>query len=241
MAQKIYIKDENIGLGVFSLPILTFNERMESLRQTNPDLKTEQERAAVVYFGMLAEQPKPSRTDNVIKLVYFDNIDFSKWLDLENELRYSALGWYRANVHEFTDDAQAAYLTHVNKLQEWIIKNGLWDGIQKTLNEQSRQRQKEAANAGYGAQVAAARKAAELAEMNAATTEEAREYAAEKVGEAEKELQYNLKHEAEIKEELLNIEQGLPADFGKDEKPGISWPLVIAGGAVLLLLLRGRK
>lgn len=239
MAQKIYITDENIGLGVFSLPILTFNERMDSLKQTNPQLN-DNERAAVVYFGMLAEQPKPTRTDNVSQLTYFDKVDKSEWLTNETAARYSALG-VAFVAPELVDDAQAAYLTHVNKLQQWISFNGLWDGIQKTLNEQSRQRQKEAANAGYGAQVAAARKAAELAEMNAATTEEAREYAAEKVGEAEKELQYNLKREAEIKEELSNIEQGLPADFGKDEKPGISWPLVIAGGAVLLLLLRGRK
>lgn len=242
MAKKIYIDNSMLGLGCMSLPILEFSERNEILKANSPQLD-EQERAAVVYFAMLAEQPAPTGEKNALYIDYtktpwknnFPTKD--DWLKIETEIRYGVLAPSFLKSMATEADAQTAYYKNLANLQNWLAYNGLTTGIQKTLNEESRKRQKEMAQ--LQASEAAAAYASYMKKLNEATTEEARREAAENAGKAEAELNANLQREAELKQELAELEAGILPGAGG----GISWPWVLGIGAAAFLILRkgGRK
>lgn len=241
MANEFAIFQKDLGLGIFSYPIYEFNERYEKLKATNPQLN-EQERAAVAYFGMIAQQPKPTRTDNVGELGYFDLYPLDNWLDIERQIQKDPGGLGLSKLQSLgrprlTTDAQQAYLNHIFRLQAWINFNGLWDGIQKTLNEESRKRQKDLANAQASQQAAAY--ALAMSRITDDMSEQARIDAAKKTADAQFRLEQASAAEEKIKAEISNLEKGLPADFGQNKT---GWILAaVLGGVALLLLARGRK
>ena len=233
MAKKVYIDD--IGLGVFSFPVLAFNERMETAKETTPQLD-EQARAARVYFGMLAEQPKPTRETDVYFIDWENSspyksgelVPIDSWLKQENAAKYSALG--RILVPFVQADAQTAYFSALKNLQTWLAYYGLTDGIQKTLMEASRKRQKDLA--ALAESNAAAARALAYSQQTADMTEEARINAAENEARAKKTLEENLTKEAEIKQELENIKAG----YLVEQTGGISWPWLLLGAGVFFAL-----
>ena len=107
MAKKVYIDD--VGLGIFSFPVLAFNERMQTAKETTPQMN-EQERAARVYFGMLAEQPKPTRETDVYFIDWEKSspyksgelVPIEKWLQFENGAKYSVLVIFLSRLYRQT-------------------------------------------------------------------------------------------------------------------------------------------
>lgn len=248
MAKKIYISDENIGLGAFSFPVLTFNERMDDLKRRNPQLD-DNERAAVVYFGMLADTPQPTKTGNVYYLEpengpykqIEENKNKENWFDIEENLKYHAVGHIMTSAFKEID-AATGYFNNVKRLQDWISYNGLWGGIQTTLNEQSRKLQ--GLRAGILASQAAAAKALALSQITDEMTDEARVEAAQAQAKAQKEYDEAIERENVLNKQLDNISKGLPADFRTEaEKTKNYIPYIIAGGALLYWLgtRRGKK
>ena len=249
MAQKVYLKDSDIGLGAFSLPVLEFNERMADLKTRNPQLD-EKERAAVVYFGMLAETPQPTTENKVYYLEpqngpykqIKENNNPENWLDIENKIRYSAASPIMQSAFK-ESDPQTGYFNNVLRLQYWISYNGLWEGIQKTLNEQSRKLQ--GLRAGIEESKAAAAKALALSKITDEMTDEARVKAAEAHSEAQKQYNEAVERENTLNKQLDNISKGLPADYSSDNVAAGGFPVLplVAGGLFLFWLgtRRGKK
>lgn len=232
MAKKIYRSDDTIGMGVFSLPVLTFVERFERLKTTNPQLD-EQGRAAVAYFGMLAEQPEPSRMGNGVYIDETFNSDIGSWPKIEHEFRYTPFG---AGYLKFIeDDVVTAYYKQVKRLQDYISYNALNDGIEKTLMEQKRKLA--GLRAGIAESKAQAARALALSQITDEMTDEARFEAAEAQAKAQKNYDEAIARETELEKQLDNISRGLPADFGSTKTAG-EFPilLIIAGGALLYWL-----
>lgn len=240
MATKVYIED--LGLGVFSFPVLAFNERMQTAKETSPQMD-EQARAARVYFGMLAEQPKPTRETDVY-FIDWENTSVYKsgeltpvdeWLKKENTAKYTAMG--RLLVPIVQADAQTAYFSALKNLQTWLSYNGLTEGIQKTLMEASRKRQADLA--AIAASNAAAARALALSQQTADMTEEARVKAAEAEARAKKTLDENLTKESEIKKELENIKAG----YLVEQTGGSVWPWLLLGAGAFFALgkRKGKK
>ena len=233
MAKKIYRPNDNYGLGVFSYPILEFNERMETAKQTTPQMAGDlQALAARVYFGMLAEQPKPTREDDV----YFTDwensgVDKKDWLKYEDATKYSVFDWLRK--YRVKTDAQTAYFSALKNLQSWLAYYGLTEGIQKTLMEASRKRQADLA--AIAASNAAAARALALSQQTADMTEEARREAAENEARARKTLDENLTKESEIKQDLENIKNG----YLVEKTGGSVWPWMLLGAGAFYAL--GKK
>ena len=114
-----------------------------------------------------------------------------------------------------------------------------WNGIQKTLNEQSRKSQAE--KAALDASKAAAAYAAAMARMNADTSEEARIEAAKAEAKAEELSIKAQEAEIELEKKLDNISKGLPEDFGEVKKTSpIIW-LAFGAAAAYFLFGRGGK
>lgn len=233
MAKKVYIDD--IGLGIFSFPVLEFNERMETAKETTPQMD-EQARAARVYFGMLAEQPKPTRETDVYFIdwentsPYKDGelVPVDSWLKKENSAKYSAFG--RLLVPIVQADAQTAYFSALKNLQTWLAYYGLMDGIKKTLAEESRKKQAELVS------IQESKKAAAIAlaysRMNEDLSEEARREASENEARAQKTFEENLTKEAQIKQDLENIKAG----YLVESTGGSVWPWFLLGAGVFYAL-----
>lgn len=235
MAKKVYIDD--IGLGVFSFPVLAFNERMETAKETTPQMAGDlQALAARVYFGMLAEQPKPTRETDVYFIDWENTSPYTSgelvpvdsWLEKENAAKYSSAG--RVLVPFVQADAQTAYFSALKNLQTWLAYYGLTEGIQKTLMEASRKRQKDLA--AIAESNAAAARALAYSQQTADMTEEARINAAENEARAKKTLEENLTKESELKQELENIKAG----YLVEKNGGISWPWLLLGAGVFYAL-----
>lgn len=235
MAKKVYIDD--LGLGVFSFPILAFNERMETAKETTPQMVGEpQTLAARVYFGMLAEQPKPTRETDVY-FIDWENTSvyksgeltpIDKWLKEENAAKYTAFGRFWVPIVQA--DAQTAYFSALKNLQSWLAYYGLTEGIKKTLAEESRKKQAELA--AIQESKAAAARALAYSRMNEDLSEEARYKAAENEGRAQRELDENLRKEAEIKQELENIKAG----YLVQQTGGSVWPWLLLGAGAFYAL-----
>ena len=242
MAKKVYIDD--LGLGVFSFPVLAFNERMETAKETTPQMAGDlQALAARVYFGMLAEQPKPTRETDVY-FIDWENTSvyksgeltpIDKWLKEENAAKYTAVGRWLVPIVQA--DAQTAYFSALKNLQSWLAYYGLTEGIQKTLMEASRKRQADLA--AIAASNAAAARALALSKQTADMTEEARVKAAENEARARKTLDENLTKEAEIKQDLENIKAG----YLVEQTGGSVWPWLLLGAGAFFALgkRKGKK
>lgn len=237
MAKKIYRPNDNYGLGVFSYPILEFNERMETAKQTTPQLAGDlQALAARVYFGMLAEQPKPTREDDVYYTDWENSgVDKKDWLKYEDATKYSVFDWLQ--TYRVKTDAQTAYFSALKNLQSWIAYNGLAEGIQKTLMEASRKRQADLA--AIAASNASAARALAFSQQTADMTEEARIKAAENEARAQRVLDENLTKEAEIKQDLENIKAG----YLVEKTGGSVWPWLLLGAGAFFALgkRKGKK
>lgn len=230
MAKKtIYRPNDLFGIGIFAYPILEFNERMETAKQTTPQLTGDlQALAARVYFGMLAEQPKPTREDECYYLDW-ENFghDKEEWLKGEEYIKYHAIPIFYPLTKT---DAQTAYFSALKNLQSWLAYYGLTEGIQKTLMEASRKRQADLA--AIAASNAAAARALAFSQVTADMTEEARVKAAEAEGRAKKTLEQNLEKEAEIKQELENIKAG----YLVEQTGGSVWPWLLLGAGAFYAL-----
>lgn len=233
MAKDIMLNDT--GLGIFSLPVLAFNERMETAKSTTPQM-TEPELAARVYFGMLAEQPKPTREGGAYYVDWENSgIPVSKWLYGETHLKYTE---NTGDLVQFVTlykllrvaDSQTAYFSALKNLQSWLAYYGLAEGIQKTLMEASRKRQADLA--AIAASNAAAARALAFSQQTADMTEEARREAAENEARARKTLDDNLTEEAKIKQDLENIKNG----YLVEKTGGSVWPWLLLGSAAFYAL-----
>lgn len=243
MAKTIYMSDP-FRIGIFSFPILEFNERMETAKKTTPQMANDlQALAARVYFGMLAEQPKPTREDEA---AYIDwergGIDKKEWLGYEEEIKYgnpfknpfsATLINPIISPYVTKTDAQTAYFSALKNLQSWLAYYGLTEGIQKTLMEASRKRQADLA--AIAASNAAAARALAFSQQTADMTEEARREAAENEARARKTLDENLTKESEIKQDLENIKNG----YLVEKTGGSVWPWLLLGAGAFYAL--GKK
>lgn len=228
MAKKrIYRPNDLFGIGIFAYPILEFNERMETAKETTPQMD-EQARAARVYFGMLSEQPKPTREDECVYLDYENyNRDIKDWLRYEEYFKYTRMP---VAMPLKNADAQTAYFSALKNLQTWLSYYGLMDGIKKTLAEESRKKQAELAS--IQASKAAAAQALAYGRMNEDLSEEARREAAENETRAQKTLDENLTKEAELKHELENIKAG----YLVEKTGGSVWPWILLGAGAFFAL-----
>lgn len=235
MAKKIYTTNEKIGLGFFSLPILEFNERFEEITKNNPQL-TPVEAAAVVYFGMCADTPIPTKQTDVYAVVWADTgIPVEQWLESEYNQRYYAV-YSGIRPPLVKVDAQTGYLNNVKVLQTWLSYNGLYEGIEKTLTEESRKLQAQAAAAAASAQSAAY--ALAMSRITDDMTEQARVEAAQRQADAQKQYNAAIEQENRTREQLDRISKGLPP-----ESPGVSVGAVVAIGAAVAVgaYLIGRR
>lgn len=234
--KKIYRPNDLYGIGIFAYPILEFNERLETAKQTTPQMAGDlQALAARVYFGMLAEQPKPTREDDVYYLDWENSgRDKKDWLADEAQIKYHAFPWPFPLVKA---DAQTAYFAALKNLQSWLAYFGLTEGIQKTLMEASRKRQADLA--AIAVSNAAAARALALSKQTADMTEEARVKAAENEARARKTLNENMTKEAEIKQDLENIKAG----YLVHQTGGSVWPWLLLGTGAFFALgkSKGKK
>ena len=215
MAKKVYRDEALFGLGALSYPTLTFQERSDIIKESQPGM-TDQERAAVVYFGMLAEVPTPTSSGNYNSILYEqveeNEPDFKKWPAYEINMKYSAVGMLPTTQRSL----QESYAVNLYHLQQYLVKHGLWNGIEKTLSEESRRRQ--ADRAALDAQAAAAAKALAYGRM---TQDEAT--AVKKRVEQQ---------QAEIDRQLQELKAGiLPQEPGQTSTAGGSSILPIAAAA----------
>lgn len=227
-----YVRLDDLGIGIFSIPIKNFNERMGIAKVTTPQMD-EQARAARVYFGMLSEQPKPTREDDV-RFIDWENsvIPKEEWLEREvNALKPGLLPpSYYVPISD-NIDAQTAYFSALKNLQSWLSYYGLMEGIKKTLAEESRKKQAELA--AIQASNAAAAQALAYSRMNEDMSEAARFEAAENEARAQQTLDENLIKEIEIKQELENIKAGYLVE---QPEGGKVWPWVLLCAAAFYSL-----
>ena len=131
--------DSVYNLSAFSYPVLTFTERDLRLKESNPYM-TDQERAAVVYFSMLADVPAPTVVGDYLAVDWeklegkSDNISF--WIWYEGNKKYGS-----GRLPEKSANLQTAYVESIWHLQRYLAAMNLWDGIAATLAEESRRRQ----------------------------------------------------------------------------------------------------
>lgn len=250
--------ENEIGLGAFSLPVLSFNDRVNLLKKTNPELSPDKA-AAVAYFGMLAERPAPSgdyeafyiNPENSTYINLEDGENFSNWLTIEEYVRSlpkraesMILGGplkYATKYAGLTKtDANTAYYKNLKRLQDWIAANGLYGGIKKTLSEQSRKLQ--GIQAGILASKQAAARALALSQITDEMTEDARIEAAENIAKNQKKYDEAIEQEAELNKKLDNIKNGLPADYQSGEMAAGGVPVLpLLAGGLLLFWLGTRK
>ena len=221
MAKKVYHGEDLFKLGALTYPLLSFKERDEILKKSQPGM-TEQERAAVVYFGILAETPTPTASGTYNSLVYEtveeQEPDFTKWPEYEEEMKYSAFPVIPVTERSL----QESYAINLYHLQNWLIRNGLYSGIEKTLSEESRQRQ--SVKASLDAQAAAAAKALAYGRI----TQDEADKVNERVKKQQEEIERQLK---QLKAGLLPDEDG--GGYGTSSGISSAVPLAIAAAAAL--------
>lgn len=239
-------------LGELVAPVWCFEYENNLLKKSNPELD-DQERAATIYFSILARNPIVTSDGPVPWYDWETALDATKqtpeWMLGVERLAaipqftigqgVKAKELYRLNERYLPIPANEAYFKAVAKLQKYIAKRGLWNGIQKTLNEQSRKCQAE--KAALDASKAAAAYAAAMARMNADTSEEARIEAAKAEAKAEELSIKAQEAEIELEKKLDNISKGLPEDFGEAKKTSPVILLAIGAAALWFIFGRGRK
>lgn len=249
-------------LGGLYLPCVEFELRKNILLANTPQL-SEEEAAAITYFAMLAETPQPTSKDIILvpnwseaqtplqmistETSIFDsdgNLTVSEAVkEYERAGITTAYNWRTAAATGDNETYQFnarfvpksdIYLNQVKKLQKYLIKRGLWDGVQKTLSEESRSLQALLA-AAQAQEQAAAYKAAMARQIAEEGTDRARAEAAKQIAEAEKAYKDAEAYENEIKNKLNRIENGLTPE---DEKGGFGLSTLLGLGAAALFFLR---
>lgn len=233
------------ALGELIAPCWLFEFENNKLKKSNPELD-DQARAATTYFSIIARNPVITSTDIVPWNDWTGVDNINEMLSMEAMaaerppeggsivsfmLRESAeklTGWDRIPANE-------AYFKAIDKLQTYIARRGLWDGIQKTLNEQARKSQAE--KAALDAKKAAAAYAAAMARINADTSEEARIDAAKAEAKANEIIDKAQEEEIKLQQKLENISNGLPEDFGEVKTSPV---ILLAIGAAALWFIFGR-
>lgn len=239
-------------LGELVAPVWLFEYENNLLKNSNPELD-DQARAATIYFSILARNPVVTSTEAAPWYDWETLLDATKqtpeWmLGVESLAAIPAVTigngvtareLYKLNTNYLPIPANQAYFKAIAKLQKYIAKRGLWNGIQKTLNEQSRKSQAE--KAALDAKAQAAAYAAAMARMNADVSEEARIEAAEAEASANELLQQAQEAEIKLQNKLENISNGLPEDFGEQKKTSpVIW-LAVGAVAAYFFLGRGGK
>lgn len=249
-------------LGGLYLPCVEFELRKNILLANTPQL-SEEEAAAITYFAMLAETPQPTSNEIILvpnwseaqtplqmistETSIFDsdgNLTVSEAVkEYERAGITTAYNWRTAAATGDNETYQFnarfvpksdVYLNQVKKLQKYLIKRGLWDGVQKTLSEESRSLQALLA-AAQAQEQAAAYKAAMARQIAEEGTDRARAEAAKQLAEAEKAYKDSEAYENEIKNKLNRIENGLTPE---DEKGGFGLSTLLGLGAAALFFLR---
>lgn len=258
-------QEPNYELGPWSYPISTFLARFFQLKHNSPQY-TDEEAAAVTYFGMVAEQPEPTATytdisidwtavdtiayqiqayDPIVKevgpnglLIYFENQLLTKKCIKKDGHSYIGIKkndegkwriyfiWKQVRV---TRTLQESYIESVYHLNRYLVYNGLYSGVQKTLSEESRKLQ------GLRAQALASQQAAAKALALSRASEDVQE---EAVKRYEKQLE-----DAKVKEEeindYLNKLANVPEGQGNISSSGTSSIIPLAlGAAAAILALR---
>lgn len=224
MAKKVYRDDALFGLGALSYPTLTFQERSDIIKESQPGM-TDQERAAVVYFGMLAEVPTPTASGTYNSILYEqveeNEPDFKKWPAYEINMKYSAVGMLPTTQRSL----QESYAVNLYHLQQYLVKHGLWNGIEKTLSEESRRRQ--ADRAALDAQAAQAAKALAYGRMTQDEATAVKNRVEQQQAEIDRQLQ-------ELKAGILPQEPGQTSTAG-----GSSILPIAAAAAAAFFALKG--
>lgn len=257
--------EPNYELGPWSYPISTFLARFFQLKHNSPQY-TDEEAAAVTYFGMVAEQPEPTATytdisidwtavdtiayniqayDPIQKdlgpnglLVYFENNLLTKKCIKKDGHSYIGIKkndagkwriyfvWQQVRV---TRTLQESYVDAVYHLNRYLVYNGLYSGVQKTLSEESRKLQ------GLRAQALASQQAAAKALALSRASEDVQE---EAVKRYEKQLEEAQVKEAEITD-YLNKLANVPEGQGNISSSGTSSIIPLAlGAAAAIFALR---
>lgn len=249
-------------LGGLYLPCVEFELRKNILLANTPQL-SEEEAAAITYFSMLAETPQPTSNEIILvpnwseaqtplqmistETAIFDNEgNLTVSPAVANYERAGITTAYNWRTAAATGDNETyqfnarfvpksdVYLNQVKKLQKYLIKRGLWDGVQKTLSEESRSLQALLA-AAQAQEQAAAYKAAMARQIAEEGTDKARAEAAKQLAEAEKAYKDAEAYQNEIKNKLNRIENGLTPE---DEKGGFGLSTLLGLGAAALFFLR---
>lgn len=249
-------------LGGLYLPCVEFELRKNILLANTPQL-SEEEAAAITYFAMLAETPQPTSNEIILvpnwseaqtplqmistETAIFDNEgNLTVSPAVANYERAGITTAYNWRTAAATGDNETyqfnarfvpksdVYLNQVKKLQKYLIKRGLWDGVQKTLSEESRSLQALLA-AAQAQEQAAAYKAAMARQIAEEGTDKARAEAAKQLAEAEKAYKDAEAYQNEIKNKLNRIENGLTPE---DEKGGFGLSTLLGLGAAALFFLR---
>lgn len=249
-------------LGGLYLPCVEFELRKNILLANTPQL-SEEEAAAITYFAMLAETPQPTSNEIILvpnwseaqtplqmistETAIFDNegnLTVSPAVaNYERAGITTAYNWRTAAAtgdnETYQFDARFVpksdvYLNQVKKLQKYLIKRGLWDGVQKTLSEESRSLQALLA-AAQAQEQAAAYKAAMARQIAEEGTDRARAEAAKQLAEAEKAYKDAEAYENELKNKLNRVGNGLTPE---DEKGGFGLSTLLGLGAAALFFLR---
>jgi hypothetical protein len=249
-------------LGGLYLPCVEFELRKNILLANTPQL-SEEEAAAITYFAMLAETPQPTSNEIILvpnwseaqtplqmistETAIFDNEgNLTVSPAVANYERAGITTAYNWRTAAATGDNETyqfnarfvpksdVYLNQVKKLQKYLIKRGLWDGVQKTLSEESRSLQALLA-AAQAQEQAAAYKAAMARQLAEEGTDRARAEAAKQIAEAEKAYKDAEAYQNEIKNKLNRIENGLTPE---DEKGGFGLSTLLGLGAAALFFLR---
>lgn len=249
-------------LGGLYLPCVEFELRKNILLANTPQL-SEEEAAAITYFAMLAETPQPTSNEIILvpnwseaqtpiqmistETAIFDNEgNLTVSPAVANYERAGITTAYNWRTAAATGDNETyqfnarfvpksdVYLNQVKKLQKYLIKRGLWDGVQKTLSEESRSLQALLA-AAQAQEQAAAYKAAMARQIAEEGTDKARAEAAKQLAEAEKAYKDAEAYENEIKNKLNRVGNGLTPE---DEKGGFGLSTLLGLGAAALFFLR---
>ena len=263
------VREPDFELGPWDYPISEFLLRFRTLKQNSPQY-TDEEAAAVVYFGMVAEQPMPTSdyTDISIDWDSLDAIAYDKNLiaSLSNvesaqlgpnyylpffdvyvmAHRYSKKDkklWFGIKKDDngkwqiaflgkalrLTRTLKESYEASVYHLNRYLVYNGLYDGVRKTLAEESRRLQGLRAQALASQQAAA--KALALSKASEIVSEEA-------IDRYEKQLEEAQVKEAEITDYLQKLSR-TPEGQGSTSASGLSGIIPLAiGAAVAAIALR---
>lgn len=220
--------DSIYKLSALSYPVLTFTERDLKLQESNPYM-TDQERAAVVYFSMLADVPAPTVVGDFLAVDWqkaeekaSGALDF--WLLQEGRRKYGS-----ARLPETSSNLQKAYVESIWHLQRYLSAMNLWDGIEATLAEESRRRQ--ATRAALEASSAAAAKALAYGRITQDEAATERDRIARENAELDRQLDL-------IRNGILPTgdNQGLEIPEQKSEGLGALLPIAAAAAAAFFAL-----